>query len=350
MSSLAATRRSSGARSLVRAFLLPGKHVCTAPQHSSRAASIQPACSTFCAKHSAYSNVAGAGIETRCAHCFITFATPAELSHHTTHHCFPDDPAEVLRRFPEGAEAIDIVSQQRVVIVGTASNRHKAHSSVSARDVTRGLVADTPISRLQLATSSRPYVTSASPVGTVATTQRYGVRAAARRYGTGPPSGIITTVAAALRFRTPRSCRTPRRSVRFCSSSAPPSFRTEPLIQVPQAKVDEVADLLLLQGLGRYLDCRSEVELSGGVIPNSINIPFPHNGNTEIVQPADFLLDLQAEGFERDTPIFVGCRSGARSALAVEVLINAGYTDVRNVEGGILAWAASGLPIEPFAG
>ena len=32
--------------------------------------------------------------ETRCAHCFVTFAVPAELAHHSREHCFPDDPAE----------------------------------------------------------------------------------------------------------------------------------------------------------------------------------------------------------------------------------------------------------------
>ena len=70
----------------------------------------------------------------------------------------------------------------------------------------------------------------------------------------------------------------------------------------------------------------------------------------EIVQPADFLEDVEAEGFERDEHIFVGCRTGARSALAAEVLINAGFTNVRSVDGGIRAWSARGLPTEPFSG
>ena len=37
--------------------------------------------------------------------------------------------------------------------------------------------------------------------------------------------------------------------------------------------------------------------------------------------------------------IIVHCRSGARSAKATKVLQEAGFGKVRNLEGGILAWA-----------
>jgi adenylyltransferase/sulfurtransferase len=37
--------------------------------------------------------------------------------------------------------------------------------------------------------------------------------------------------------------------------------------------------------------------------------------------------------------IVVHCRSGARSAKATEFLLGAGFQRVRNLEGGILAWA-----------
>jgi len=44
-------------------------------------------------------------------------------------------------------------------------------------------------------------------------------------------------------------------------------------------------------------------------------------------------------GIPRDRPILVTCRSGARSARAAEALVAAGFSDVTNLEGGILAWA-----------
>lgn len=126
-------------------------------------------------------------------------------------------------------------------------------------------------------------------------------------------------------------------------------FRVEPLIRIHSAAVDVVA-VDLAGGNARYLDCRSEEEYAGGVIPGSINLPYPHNGNRELIDPGEFLEDVLAEGFHRGEKIYVGCRKGPRSALACEVLSNAGFTCVLNVEGGIQEWVSRGLPIHPFTG
>jgi phage shock protein E len=40
------------------------------------------------------------------------------------------------------------------------------------------------------------------------------------------------------------------------------------------------------------------------------------------------------------------CRSGNRSAGAAELMRQAGFTEVYEVDGGILAWEAAGLPVE----
>lgn len=48
---------------------------------------------------------------------------------------------------------------------------------------------------------------------------------------------------------------------------------------------------------------------------------------------------------DRDTPIVLSCHSGARSGYLVAHLRSLGYTDVHNLRGGILAWAADGRPI-----
>lgn len=45
-----------------------------------------------------------------------------------------------------------------------------------------------------------------------------------------------------------------------------------------------------------------------------------------------------------DTPIYLHCRSGVRSMQAAQTLLELGYTNVYSVEGGIIAWAASGFP------
>ena len=47
----------------------------------------------------------------------------------------------------------------------------------------------------------------------------------------------------------------------------------------------------------------------------------------------------------KDRPLLMICRSGARSAAATSFLIQNGWPDVRNVEGGMIAWQAAGLPV-----
>ena len=117
----------------------------------------------------------------------------------------------------------------------------------------------------------------------------------------------------------------------------------------PEATVGE-AQRALEAGGARYLDCRSEMEfVAEDVVEGSVNIPFPHNGDREPVSPADFLEDVELE-FRRGEEIYVGCRSGNRSAEAVAVLRGAGYARAVNVTGGIQAWRALGLPLVPYAG
>jgi rhodanese-related sulfurtransferase len=60
-------------------------------------------------------------------------------------------------------------------------------------------------------------------------------------------------------------------------------------------------------------------------------------------------LSEQAATIERDRPVVVYCRSGGRSALAVQALRQAGW-DAHNLAGGLLEWTAAGLPIVPDDG
>ncbi|GAA5507089.1 rhodanese-like domain-containing protein [Novipirellula caenicola] len=43
--------------------------------------------------------------------------------------------------------------------------------------------------------------------------------------------------------------------------------------------------------------------------------------------------------------LYVICKSGARGAKACQKLIDAGYTNVANVDGGTMAWDAAGYPV-----
>ena len=56
-----------------------------------------------------------------------------------------------------------------------------------------------------------------------------------------------------------------------------------------------------------------------------------------------------AASIDRDRPVIFYCRSGARSAMAAQAFAEAGY-DAHNMTGGLLEWAAAGLPLEPDDG
>jgi rhodanese-related sulfurtransferase len=56
-------------------------------------------------------------------------------------------------------------------------------------------------------------------------------------------------------------------------------------------------------------------------------------------------LEKRASEIDRNSPLVLMCRSGKRGGEALKKLQALGFTDVRNLEGGILAWKAAGLPV-----
>ncbi|HLS37507.1 MAG TPA: rhodanese-like domain-containing protein, partial [Sphingobacterium bovisgrunnientis] len=47
---------------------------------------------------------------------------------------------------------------------------------------------------------------------------------------------------------------------------------------------------------------------------------------------------IESEKVAKDIPVIIQCRSGKRSAQAVMLLEQQGYTNLANLQGGILAW------------
>lgn len=81
------------------------------------------------------------------------------------------------------------------------------------------------------------------------------------------------------------------------------------------------------------LDVREDWEWEAGHIAESVHIPLGELGARIDELPAD-------------RPIVVVCRSGARSQMAADAMSDAGW-DTANLAGGLLAWHAAGLPLEP---
>ena len=51
----------------------------------------------------------------------------------------------------------------------------------------------------------------------------------------------------------------------------------------------------------------------------------------------------------KDRPLLMLCHSGSRSTSATMYLLQSGWTDVRNITGGMIGWRYAGLPIETGA-
>jgi len=75
----------------------------------------------------------------------------------------------------------------------------------------------------------------------------------------------------------------------------------------------------------------------------------------EVTRPRSFVegmehvpmgdLMTRAASWNRDEPLLVFCRSGARSGRAAVALRRAGFTHVASVQGGMLRWDQLGLPL-----
>ncbi len=85
----------------------------------------------------------------------------------------------------------------------------------------------------------------------------------------------------------------------------------------------------------RILDVRTQEEFATGRLAKAVLIPWTDK---------DFA-SRAAKELDPGKPLLVYCRSGRRSAEAASALGKLGFTDVRNVEGGILAWEKAKLPI-----
>jgi rhodanese-related sulfurtransferase len=80
-----------------------------------------------------------------------------------------------------------------------------------------------------------------------------------------------------------------------------------------------------------------------------INVHVPYEGEiakTDAFVPYNEIeKNLDKLPADKNAKIVLYCRSGRMSAIAAETLVRLGYTDVWNVEGGMLAWERLGLPL-----
>lgn len=91
------------------------------------------------------------------------------------------------------------------------------------------------------------------------------------------------------------------------------------------------------------LDVRTPSEFNSSHIKGATLIPVANSGGSNL--SPDQLLDTRINEVPKNKKILVYCKSGNRSTSASKILVNAGYSQVYSMKGGINAWAGAGYPV-----
>jgi hydroxyacylglutathione hydrolase len=93
------------------------------------------------------------------------------------------------------------------------------------------------------------------------------------------------------------------------------------------------ASTMLQAGKATLIDVRGKDEYQKEHIPNAISLPMGS-------------LFKQLDVIPAKHPVIVQCGGGTRSQIVASMLQRIGYTNIRNLSGGINAWKKAGLPTE----
>ena len=92
----------------------------------------------------------------------------------------------------------------------------------------------------------------------------------------------------------------------------------------------------LLEDGAQAIDVRTPEEHEAGHIAGDRHVPLDE-------------VDGAAGSLDRSAPVIFYCRGGERSAMAAEAFAASGWS-AHSIEGGLVAWAETGLPLEPENG
>ncbi|HEV7351403.1 thioredoxin domain-containing protein [Telluribacter sp.] len=81
----------------------------------------------------------------------------------------------------------------------------------------------------------------------------------------------------------------------------------------------------------QLLDVRTPAEYTQGHLPQAINMDFRNEAFAKEINNLD-----------KTKPIYVYCLSGGRSAAAAQKLVEQGFKEVYDMQGGYLKWSAAG--------
>ena len=83
------------------------------------------------------------------------------------------------------------------------------------------------------------------------------------------------------------------------------------------------------------LDVRTPNEVAQGIIKNA-----------DIIDFYDPEFKTKLDKLDKSKPVVIYCHSGRRSGIAMSTLSEWGFSEIYNLQGGILEWSEAGLAIE----
>ncbi|MFX0041773.1 MAG: FAD-dependent oxidoreductase [Candidatus Hodarchaeota archaeon] len=124
---------------------------------------------------------------------------------------------------------------------------------------------------------------------------------------------------------------------------APVKKKTRKELRPPDAP--PISDISVDE-LYERLDTEDEPSLLIDVrTPQEFYGPGGHIKNSKLIPLGELLNNTDVIKNYKDDEIIVICHSGSRSMMAAQILVKAGFKDVRNLVGGIMIWHRKGYPV-----
>ena len=83
----------------------------------------------------------------------------------------------------------------------------------------------------------------------------------------------------------------------------------------------------IVKGEVQLVDVRTTEEFSEGAIGHALNINVNGSG-----------FETEIQKLDKSQPVYIYCRSGARSQTAAKKMVDLGFTEVIDLQGGYLNW------------
>jgi rhodanese-related sulfurtransferase len=109
------------------------------------------------------------------------------------------------------------------------------------------------------------------------------------------------------------------------SNSSPETGNTNLKPQAFKSRLSATSDAILL-------DVRTPEEVADGFIEDAINIDYTDSSFAEKIQ-----------GLDKSKTYFVYCKSGKRTAGAVDHMKQSGFKNIYTLDGGYTSWVENGL-------